>query len=767
MGQQTRSVDLFHASHASASKVKKPKGSDRVKGAAFHATHEPAGKPKRSQPPVVHAGDVMSTVFGAEGPVEWRSHTNFDATLDLASNFQNKRLDFIQAWRELARFTYGDDRVPFNDISNWAYSRAVAAFFKAAVAKLWIEEHWPADMRTLPWRLVAVGYPGLESISEAVRITDVLARRDWVQNKLNRFQHLLEDEVPLGNEVYRDENGAIFIAAEVEGVPLDKLTRAIIDPALDPADDLQPSVRGGYAATVDRPFAIWDAINQMKERQPLSIEQFQGWWVGRKERVVCPVCKLRPMAEKGEAEERSLCQICFERRQRLKQSAKWIRGEKDTIWIDEVADLNGICALVVGRLGLKGWLENDLEENHFRVLEKQPDFMRVQSAWQTTLEFWEQIAGSILQSEKLSRLSLTVEEHASLCRTYVYETALLGGELALVWTGDEFRTASNLDYFRKQAGLDPSADLARLLQGKRLWMRLPQGYEKEDAGSYEEREKAGTLVTVKSVRDAVPYRPVIAILAQPRHFLAIVPAAHALAACGQIRAQFSEAFGKVRSLLPLTLGIVFFDRRTPIYAVMQAGHKLLRMPEVDETIAAGQSPREPYGGDPYYSRVRVVGNEECASAYLKDLAPEAQFRRAVSLFDFLHLETTAHRYRLGYRDLDAKRLDPAASTRALSFESYERLERVWSLLATGLTTTQINALFAAIEQKREEWGLSYPAQDSVLMRLAGSLVDAAEWEPGPPLGQDRTLLLDGIAEGLFRDAVELHMKILKQGGREE
>jgi len=88
------------------------------------------------------------------------------------------------------------------------------------------------------------------------------------------------------------------------------------------------------------------------------------------------------------------------------------------------------------------------------------------------------------------------------------------------------------------------------------------------------------------------------------------------------------------------------------------------------------------------------------------------------------------------------------------------------LLAKGLTTAQINALFSGIEQKREEWALSYPARDAVLQRLTRALIDAADWKLAVN-ESDRTMLLESAADGLFRDAVELHMKILKEGGREE
>jgi hypothetical protein len=235
-------------------------------------------------------------------------------------------------------------------------------------------------------------------------------------------------------------------------------------------------------------------------------------------------------------------------------------------------------------------------------------------------------------------------------------------------------------------------------------------------------------------------------------------------------------------MLPLALGIVFFDRRTPIYAVMQAAQKLLRMPLREERVCVKEKNGneivlEPQDGKrPFRIPAKVCFNDGCEDTYYTafrgkggqtivraQLNPGSEVLYQPSQFDFTHLETTGHRYRLGYW-ADGRRLDPDRPTRPLLLGDIGRLSEIWKMLKTGLKPTQISQLFSDLERKREAWGLEYPVRDEVFRRLAESAVDSAEWEDGAPDGEKRENLLEAITSGLFRDVIELYMKILKEGG---
>lgn len=737
----------------------------------------------------------ISTVFGWEEQVCRPTKRELEELISSASGFVDQRRSFITKWRRISSRCFAHDTRPANDISVWEYGAAVAAFFKAAAANVWIEGKWP-DWSKLNWSLLAVGYPGLEFIGQAVRISDTLARKTWIQGKLDQVRERFEDELPLGNEIYRDENGALFLAAQTDAFDVGAWAKQQVQELAERDDDLAPFVKGGYNRQQDGLFPIWDAIQDLKERRPLALEQFQNWWKTPPQ-VVCPVCGLRPQGTDKKAGERSLCEVCLTRRER--RSEKWL-GQSEaanrTIWIDEASDQHGICALLVGRLDLKGWLEADDRKNYFSALaldqqgaHKKPDFMRVQSSWETTHSFWEEVTGALVDGS-LPRYRIRVRQGSSLRElhnAHVYETNFRGGELSLVWSAKDrwFVTVLNCEHYKKQIDLSEGEDLREALaQAGHLSIRVPRGYMKDDAGRYHEREREDKKiqVTVESAEDHNSYQPIIPILSEPRHFLAIIPGAKAPDACRKIADLYRDQFGKVRTLLPLTMAVVFFDRRTHIYAVMQAGQKLLRIPSVHRICRVINPSGEDRGlravtdqddvpwrslwvsaaDDPFYARVLLHSG---TSKPIAKLVPADLFSCQVSQFDFTHLETTGHRYRIAY-DSDGRRLDSEKPTRAFSLEGFEEVGRVWRLLHAGLTSSQINSLFAAVEQKREDWGLNYPIHDHAFKSFVEAVNRETEWAERPP--EERLHeLTEAICAGLFRDAIELHMKILKAGGRKE
>jgi hypothetical protein len=46
------------------------------------------------------------------------------------------------------------------------------------------------------------------------KIADVLGRKELVKKILDVIKDLLEVVIPIGNEIYRDENGSVFLVPE-------------------------------------------------------------------------------------------------------------------------------------------------------------------------------------------------------------------------------------------------------------------------------------------------------------------------------------------------------------------------------------------------------------------------------------------------------------------------------------------------------------------------------------------------------------------------
>jgi hypothetical protein len=275
-----------------------------------------------------------------------------------------------------------------------------------------LRDQYRQALSPLSWRLLSVRVDGLEWILGASGIPDLLARRELLRCALDNVQRLLEEEFPLGTEVYRDENGSVFVVPNLElsspelrdpgsGETLEALLRRAFargtvkeDARLAIHGELLPEIRldarpwrggplpeelppivrgmgeGGGAGHLDRPGEI-----------TADPEFVQAAWKDCREEV-CIVCGLRPRGAWApdrrehyrhkaggrpcpsscrtcKAILRGVCGICEERR--ADRAKRWARGGRhDTIWVDELADESGRLALVVGRFDLREWISGKM-----------------------------------------------------------------------------------------------------------------------------------------------------------------------------------------------------------------------------------------------------------------------------------------------------------------------------------------------------------------------------------------------------------------------
>lgn len=285
--------------------------------------------------------------------------------------------------------TTAETRRPINDVTLWDWSNIVAAMYKAALAAALLG--YKEEPPNMHWRLLSVRLNGVAFSERAVRIPDLLARQELITDGLNNVRTLLEEKYPLGTEVYRDENGSVFIVPNIDSL-LDledgkhrKLRLLIIDKfsAGTVRDDPSLALNGEVIPSLECDTVAWTRkmprVTPLYEHQePLPIAEHvkaekvpplkadvhmvRNWWESQKEST-CSVCQLRPQGwnEVGiidqKALERKVCSICERRRE--DRSKRWITNDKlkKTIWIDEIADASGTLALVVGKFDLTHWLD--------------------------------------------------------------------------------------------------------------------------------------------------------------------------------------------------------------------------------------------------------------------------------------------------------------------------------------------------------------------------------------------------------------------------
>jgi len=205
-----------------------------------------------------------------------------------------------------------------------------------------------------------------------------------------------------------------------------------------------------------------------------------------------------------------------------------------------------------------------------------PSFARIRRIWQTTQTFWQTVfdepnsKGESLIPAVAHRLQIIPANRnaLSLGHYHTYDLKLTDSvKLSVVWDTDNkrFITCDNLAYSKEQLG----APVIDFLKGE-LTLEEPTGYGSQN--------KTWGKITVEqaSIMPNSAYATTIPILAEPRTFMALVPADKALDVIDAIKTKYEREMGKVRNRLPLHLGAVYFHRRTPLRTALDAGRRMLK-----------------------------------------------------------------------------------------------------------------------------------------------------------------------------------------------
>jgi len=524
-----------------------------------------------------------------------------------------KRQGWVQAIRMTLKRGLGDSQWPVNEISLWDYASSIAALFKACMTKS-ILEGKVADANQMHWRWLSLRLDGLDYLFQANRVADLIARHDALEKALGVVQKSLECSTPLGNEVYRDEHGSYFVIPDLQGVSVGELKtqiEAIVRKALtaEGYEDVQPHISLGEGPLQGKRLNLGREMQRLgaPEQSTIGVATMSTWWQEQREEI-CTVCQIRPqgfvprlgaqeLVSPHLAKKRKVCGVCLVRRQG--RARRWAEQEyaQATIWSDEVVDENGRLALITGCFDLNHWLDGVLieslalghDQTSGQPVSKFASFPRVQRVWSTTKQFWQDVEAELrLQADILHphhlrddrrRLKLTVEQDLQLEEYHVYELRLGDVSLSVLWDGRQLVSTDNLSYVARQ--LNPDNGRFSPVDGALavgVWID-----ERKNDRTFRliEPPEIGSLTSEFTIRirhvdyEDSTYASQIPILAEPRTFMALVPADKALDVVRAIAAKYEREMGKVRNRLPLTLGVVYAERRTPLRAVLEAGRRML------------------------------------------------------------------------------------------------------------------------------------------------------------------------------------------------
>ena len=770
--------------------------------------------------------------------------------------------------------TVADTRRPINEVDLWGWGLLVGALYKSALAGALLtgQISQPPDLR---WRLLGVQVNGLDYFLNVSRIPDLLARQELLSQALDQVRELLEVTYPLGSEVYRDENGAIFVVPDLlnlldiednNGTSL----KDLILSAFAGNNNSQSSVNGEVVPQLTLEKQAWwgqdpNWPNSSNDEIPeiaaflgvpashsVNISEIESAW-NTKYAEVCTVCGLRPQGSNPKAWERKVCDVCEQRR--TNRSKTWVNEQLDrTIWIDEVADTSARLALIACTFDLTHWLDGSLSRSLLLVApydpqntkgqpvtSKTPSFSRLRRIWETTRSFWQEVQQELLRQliDDRRRLQIYLDQPASLGDFHVYDLMLGMTDLSVVWIPPQLNadgyllSADNLGTIARRLGAEQAvynhpASAAIFVedyindnfvkQG-----RTPSLYNPENNGNRANLLNGFQIRQIQYQQDT--YATIIPLLAEPRVFMALVPADKALEIIRQIKTKYEREMGKVRNRLPLHLGVVFAPRPTPLRVVLDAGRAMLERQTVAgvwevlccarKMVSQGDSlpPRfqpdqagqfaewyevtlqrddqrltwhipalmgDGQTEDLWYPYVFLDDPTEPTTRkrYFKSRNPwkgcdgwlvhadELQVGDRVwftpATFDFEFLDTTTRRFEIHY-DTNGRRTN--RRTRPFYIDDLERFDRLWEVFLC-LSTTQRHQVVRTLEVTREEWFArdrnGTSVTDPVFKQFVHDTLAGAGWDWKALPQHIRDQFVAAGVRGELADLLELRMEILKE-----
>jgi len=822
----------------------------------------------------------ISSPLGYERPMPQELTTRLATEIpwnDLNTYSECGRDALRQAVERLFGQASADTRRPINEISLWSWGWLVGSLYKAALARALLLVPPRLELADLRWRFLSVRCDALTFVTGTVRLTDLLARRELLRNSLDRVRNLLEVTYPLGSEVYRDENGSVFVVPDLDGLldargPIEVQTKCAATlrmlvlrafsegtiehkPHLCLGGELLPNVtldphswRGQDPDTHQG-----DDIPSMGEVLGMGVayevepSSFAKAWPRGAE--ICPVCGIRPQSGAKKAGERKVCDICEQRR--LDRSSLWASTpQSDTIWLDEVADVSGRLALIAGSFDLTHWVSghlvtsllNDFATDSKPAEGKAPSFSRISRVWQTTQRFWLDVRDTVLDralADDRRRLLLWPRGHLDAGAFHVYGLALTPTvTLDVVWypprheEGGYLISAGNLCRAARELGA--AGEIHRSPAAAAIWVQdwiddhivrpgAPAVLQDPDAGAGAKAETFAEVGIVRTDHQDRRYATAIPILAEPRTFMTLVPADRALDVVRAIKAKYEREMGKVRNRLPMHLGIVYANRRTPLRAVLDAGRRLLdydcpaAQPWSVTAVADAGGPPDDLGADPHFAAWRQVrlsrgsrvatwrvpltmgdgattdewypyvylatdaepterpsrfrapcpwaGGSERWMVHARDLRPEDEVYFTPATLDWVWLDSAARRFEIAYDDAGQRRGQGVSARKPYLLDDLGDLDDIWTTLSTKLSTAQIYALCESVEARREAWQPT--ADDPVFLQFCRDAVANAQWTTPPwDSTHPRSAWLDTwqhyAARGWLTDVVQVRMQVQKE-----
>jgi len=451
---------------------------------------------------------------------------------------------------------------------------------------------------------------------------------------------------------------------------------------------------------------------------------------------------------------------------------------------------------------------NDAENLVLSIWRKPPSFARVRRVWETTSKFWDEALVEIkaVISPITERIVLKVRtNNLNLPPNNAYEAKVNETKFTVFYENknpkgadglENFVIIENLDLLAKKLGVE-------IKKGSRkdLIDALIEGLEDKNKDKnidfFNSNDPSAVLASsrIEGIEiESCNYSPVIEITKDPERFMVLVPADKALEAAKKIKEKYEKEMGKVRNRLPMNLGIVYAGYHTALPAIMDAGRRLIQIDNKEKEWILTKQPEEYSNyfklyfedqvwkipskmGDcsedvwyPYFYVTNAEANPEERTlsfkgpsgnwlVHVSELKKGDKVQVTPSYFDFEYLSSASQRFEISYNS-ESRRRSKDRKHRPYYLDDLDEIERVWVILSTRLSNSQIKKLNTLVEEKRRDWAVSSENEDDTFKSYVENVIDNLRWKQS--LAKDeKDTLVDFCASRKLADVLEIHMSILK------
>ena len=449
----------------------------------------------------------------------------------------------------------------------------------------------------------------------------------------------------------------------------------------------------------------------------------------------------------------------------------------------------------------------DLEDNKaltkheklaLAIWRKPPSFARARRVWETTSKFWDEVLVEIkgVINPITERLVLKVRtNNLNLPPNNAYEAKVNETKFTVFYENknpkgadelENFVIIENLELLVKKLGIEMKKDVRK---------KLTEYLNSKNLELYDSNDPSKTLASlgINGIEiESCNYSPVIEITKDPERFMVLVPADKALEAAKKIKEKYEREMGKVRNRLPMNLGIVYAGYHTALPAIMDAGRRLMQIDNEEEpwTLMKQSEELADYFelsfkndqvwkitskmGDcsedvwyPYFYVVNAEPENRLLSfkgpsgnwlVHVSELKEGDKVQVIPSHFDFEYLSSASQRFEISYNE--GKRRSKDRKHRPYHLDDLDEIERVWVILSTRLSNSQIKKLNTLVEEKRRDWTDSLGEKDETFKSYVENIVDNLRWKQSLTKDEKDTII-DFCAGGKLADVLEIHMSILK------